>query len=657
MQFSHVDKPIAIGPVTLKNRVCRSAHVTGFANGMVTPDLIAYHAARARGGVALSVLEVLSVHPSSPSGLNAWMPGIADSYGPLVDACRPHGMKLFHQIWHGGHNFVPVDESAPWSASATAGVNVGQVAIAMTKTMIDDVVEGFARAAEMCQRAGIEGAEIHAAHGYLCAQFLSPLSNRRTDDYGGSFENRARFTLEVMRAVKGAVSRDFALGVRVAPDLLAGGIGVAESIQLLELLEAENLIHFVDCSLGNYQTFDKIFSGMHDPAGYELPTSAQIARATKLPVMVTGRFRTLEEADATIRAGDADIVSMTRAHIADPDIVRKTLEGRAEDVRPCIGCNQGCLGGLFGPRRRLGCTVNTAAGRELSFDEQALDPAEKPQRIVVVGGGPAGMEAARIARIRGHKVILMEAQAQLGGQINLACKAPTRRGIMDITVWQEEQVFKLGVDVRLSTYAEADDILAESPDHVIIATGSFPAMDGVQLSNPGEPIEGFDHRSVASSHDLFFGSAPPLGARAVVIDDAGHYEGIAAAEYLLFQNVAVTFVSRHISFAPMVETAMMTTPALRRLTPLGLQVRLRSRAVRIRDGGVEIAPTYLPAQTQETEFLPADTIIFISANVPNNGLLAELRDAGVKVTAVGDANAPRFLQAAIRDGFLAGAAA
>jgi 2,4-dienoyl-CoA reductase-like NADH-dependent reductase (Old Yellow Enzyme family) len=654
--FTHVDKPLTIGPVTLKNRVCRSAHVTGLANGRVTPDLVAYHEARARGGVGMSILEVLSVHPSSPSSLNAWLPDIADSYGPLVEACRTHGMELFHQIWHGGSNFVPVDESAPWSASPVPGVSVGQVPVAMTKTMIDDVIEGFARAAAMCESVGLSGAEVHGAHGYLCAQFLSPLTNRREDDYGGSFENRARFTVEVMRAVKGAVSKDFAVGIRLAPDLLVGGIGVADSIRLLKMLEAEALLHFVDCSLGNYQTFDKIFSGMHDPAGYEMETSAQIAHATELPVMVTGRFRTLEEADAVIRAGDAQLVSMTRAHIADPDIVRKTLAGRPEDVRPCIGCNQGCLGGLFGPRRRLGCTVNTAVGRELMFDENSFEPAPTRKKIVVVGGGPAGMEAARVASRRGHEVVLLEAQPALGGQVTLSSKAPTRRGIIDITVWQEEQVYKLGVDVRLSTYAELDDILAECPDEVILATGSFPTLDGVQLSNPGEPIEGIGNRGVMSSHDLFYGANPPLGERAVVIDDVGHYEAIAAAEYLQSLGLAVTFVTRHISFAPMVETAMMTTPALRRMGPKGLQVRLRSRAIRIGDGGVEIGPTYLPTQSQQTELIPADTVVIVSANTPNNGLLEELRGAGIKVTAVGDANAPRFLQAAIRDGYLAGAA-
>jgi hypothetical protein len=447
------------------------------------------------------------------------------------------------------------------------------------------------------------------------------------------------------------------MGVRVAPDLLVGGVDVGDYIALVKLLEAEKLIDFVDCSLGNYQTFDKIFSGMHDPAGYELPTSSQLAHATNLPTLVVGRFRTLEEADAVIRAGDGDLVCMTRAHIADPDIVRKTLAGHPEDVRPCIGCNQGCLGGLFGPRRRIGCTVNAIVGREAAFDEDAPRPLAVRKKVVVVGGGPAGMEAARVAAKRGHQVVLMEADNRLGGQVNMAAQAPTRRGILDITVWLEEQVYKLGVDVRLNAYAELEDVLAQEPDAVILATGSLPRMDGVQFSNPGEPSTGMDRPEVISSHDLFSGaSSRPLGARAVVIDDVGHYEAVAVAEHLMSKGMTVTYVSRHISFAPLVETAVMTTPALRRMGVKDLKIRLRSRAISIDEGGVLIGPTFLPKDTNQVERIPADTVVFVSANQANNILADELRAAGVTVTTVGDANAPRFMQAAIRDGFLAGQA-
>jgi thioredoxin reductase len=282
-----------------------------------------------------------------------------------------------------------------------------------------------------------------------------------------------------------------------------------------------------------------------------------------------------------------------------------------------------------------------------------LEPAETPKKVVVVGGGPAGMEAARVAALRGHKVVLMEAASALGGQVNIASQAPKRAGIRDITVWLEEQIYSLGVDVRVSTYADAADILSEEPDQVIVATGSLPRMDGVQISNPGEPIVNMTRKGVMSSHDVFT-SGQDFGATAVVVDDVGHYEGIAVAEFLQSRGLTVTYVSRHISFAPLVENAMMSGPALSRLGVVNFQTRLRSRAIAIDDVGVVIGPIFMPANTNQAEHLPADTVVFISPNQPFEEVSEAVRAAGVEVTVVGDALSPRFLQAAIRDGFLAG---
>lgn len=656
MALTHVTTPITIGKVAIKNRVFRSAHVTGFAINGVPDDFIAYHAARARGGVGLSMLEVLSVHPTSPVYMNAWGPDMSDGYRRLVDACAPHGMKLFQQIWHGGHNALPVDGGPPWSASDIPGPQIGVAAIAMTKTMIDTIVGAFAETAAKCERWGLDGIEVHAAHGYLPAQFFSPNANKREDDYGGSFENRARFIIEAVQACRDATSRDFAIGIRVADDLTEGGVRSDDYLKLCQMLEARGLVDFVNISLGNYQKFHKIFSGMHDPMGYELPTSRVISRPLTVPTMVIGRFRTLEEADQVIRDGDADLVGMTRAHIADPDIVRKTLAGRAEEVRPCIGCNQGCLGGLFGPVQRMGCTVNPGVGFEAAIGDDRLVQAERPRKVMVVGGGPAGMEAARVAALRGHKVVLAEAERDLGGAVKLAAKAPSRYGIADINSWLEQEIFRLGVEVRLSTYVDADDIVAEAPGAVIVATGSVPRMDGIQISNPGEPIDGIDRPNVLSSNDLFAEARRDLGRHAVVIDDSGHYEAIAAAEYLQSKGLAVTYVSRHHAFAPGVEWAMMTEPALERLSRGEFRLMLRTRAIAVEDGGVVVGPTYLPRGSNQREKIPADTIVFVSVNRSNRGLADALEGSGIEVHVVGDANSPRLMPAAIREGHLAGAA-
>jgi len=650
--LTHVDRPIRIADCEIKNRVVRTAHATGL--GPMNDDLIAYHAARARGGVGLSILEILSVHPTSPASLNAFDPSMPERYGRLVEAVRPTGMRLFQQVWHGGQNSVPLDGSPPWGPSDRPSVTLGVPTIPMTKVMIDEIVGAYADATAKCAAWGLDGVEIHCAHGYLPAQFLSPNVNVREDEYGGPFENRVRFIQEMMRAVRAAAPAGFPVGVRLAPDFTAGGVSSEDGLRVAQLLEAEGLIDFVDVSAGNYQSFPKMIGGMHEPMGYELPTSTPITTKVKSVTLVTGRFRTLEEADQVIRNGEADLVGLTRAQIADPDLVRKTLEGRAEEVRPCIACNQGCVGNLLGPRHRIACAVNPAAGFETRIGDPK--PAAQPRSVLVVGGGPAGLEAARTAALRGHRVILAEAEPDLGGALKLARQAPTRHGMGDFVAWLEAEIYRLGVDVRLSTYLDADDIVALAPDAVIIATGSTPRMDGVQTSNPGEPIRGLDRPNVISTTDLFGARSRDWGRTAVVADDAGHYEGVAAAEALLNQGLEVTYVTRHVSFAPGVETALMTEPALQRLARGAFRQRLRSRVLALQDRTAVIAPTYLPADGNHGETVGADVVVLVSANQPNRDLHAALVGRVPSLAIVGDANAPRYLEIAVREGHLAAAA-
>ncbi|MEY4238122.1 MAG: hypothetical protein RL339_723, partial [Pseudomonadota bacterium] len=408
MALTHVLEPIRIGGCLVPNRVVRTAHATAIGGGVMSDDLIAYHERRARGGVGLTILEILGVHPTSLAPLNMIDPTLDAGYAKLLHAVEPHGMKVFQQIWHAGHNGRTLDGSPPWGPSTVANPLGADVPVPMSKAMIDEIVAAYAAACARCEKAGLHGAEVHGAHGYLIQQFLSPNINRREDEYGGSFENRMRFMLEVMRACRAATSQDFALGIRLASDGSAGGVGTAENIRAAQALEAEGLIDFVNVSLGSYHSFPKMIGGMHEPVGYELPEAVPVTRAVKVPTIVTGRFRTLEEADQTIRAGDADLVGMTRAHIADPDIVRKTKQGRVAEIRPCIACNQGCVGGLFDVGR-LGCAVNVETGHELALDQDQLGQSGTPGKVVIVGGGVGGMEAARVAALRGHRVVLFEA--------------------------------------------------------------------------------------------------------------------------------------------------------------------------------------------------------------------------------------------------------
>ncbi len=641
--------PIQLGKLSVPNRVVRTAHGTGIGLGTMNDDLIAYHVARAKGGVGLTIIEALSVHPSAHAFLNADAPGLVEGYRKLMDEVRPYGMRVFQQLYHGGNEIPPSDGSPPWSSSDTVGAFVGIPSQAITKAQIAELIEGYVSAAVNAEKGGLHGVEFHCAHGYLMQQFLSPLYNFRTDEYGGSFENRVRLPTEILTRICAAVSSDFVVGVRLGSELLTGGMGPDEVTAVANHFDALGLIDYINLTTGTDYNAHKIIGAMHEPAGYELPADVPVKKAVRLPVIVTGRFRTLEEADQVLIAGEADMVAMTRAHIADPDIVKKTVEGREDEIRPCLGCNHGCIGGLVSAYR-IGCTVNVAIGAERSMAEDLITKTDAPKTVLVVGGGPGGMEAARIAALRGHRVILAEATNDLGGSINIAKRAPRRMGIADITDWLQREIYRLGVDVRLSTYVQADDVRAIAPDVVIVATGSFPRMDGRQLFVPGETATGIDLPHVVSSHDLLLeGSNRNWGTRALVYDDAGHYEGLAAAEYLIEQGLSVTYATGHISVAPKLEPSLSVDPALERLAKGDFRVMTRAKLVSVAKDCATVGYRY-GGKPVEVE---ADTVVFISHNLPNRELLDELQDFSGQVIAVGDVKSPRYLQIAIREGHMA----
>lgn len=654
MKYTHVDKPLKIGPVNIKNRIVRPAHVTLIGGGTVNDDLIAYHEARAKGGAALSIIEVMGVHTSCPGTLNSFDPNLEGIYPSLVEACHKHGMKIFQQLWHGGHNtLMPSPDGSPlYSASAVRGLNNKETPVPLSKSKIKEIIASFAAAAVKCVEWGVDGVEVHCAHGYLPAQFLSQAFNLRTDEYGGSLENRTRFIIELLEAVRSAVPNDVAVGVRVAPDGLEGGAGVEDYQYVIAELERRKLVDYINISQGNYQTFPKMIGGMHEPAGYEMELSTLLTARTKLPTLVTGRFRTLEEADQVVRAGEADMVGMVRAMIADPELVNKSLNDQAEDVRPCIGCNQACVAGIFKTALpKMGCTVNPGVGFERNLSDAHITAAEIKKKIVIIGGGPAGMEAARIAALRGHDVSLYEAQKTLGGKLRYAALAPTRAGILDIAIWQEEQLYKLGVKILLNTFLDIDEAKAMNPDLLIIAVGATPRSDGKQLANPGEKLSLLNGATVKTSVELFEEGINYQGRNVTVIDDLGEYEAVACAEYLLSQGATVNYVTRHISFAPHGEFALMTEPALTRLYGDSFNLMLRSRVTEFDGRVVSILPTYIDRHHTAKTYESTD-LIYVSSgesNVEHIGFDNELTYENTMI--IGDAKSSRSLVEAIDDGF------
>lgn len=657
MKLTHILKPITINKLEVKNRIFRPGHGTYYGRGEISDALIAYHEARARAGVGLSTLEVCCVHPSTSSNrtIYGWDDNIIPGFSRIAAAMHRHEMKLFIQLWHGGHHWPNIDGSPPWSASDVPSP-WGLVPTPMSRDQIGEIVAAFAAAARRAREGGLDGVELHMGHGYLIHQFLSPLTNTRTDTYGGSPENRARFGLEVLQAVRREVGADFAVGIRISDSHVPGGLTAEECADIVRCYIREGLLDFVNASMGSYHDVPSMLPAMDTPTGAMLPSSGKIAAAAKGKVvsMVVGRYRTLEEADQAMREGVADIVGINRAMIADADLVSKTLAGEGERVRPCIGCNQGCVGGILSPQPHMGCTVNPTVGFESTLGEHLISKAERGARVVVVGGGPAGMEAARVAALGGHKVTLFEAQSRLGGALNIARRAPKSAQIGDFSVWLEQEIYRLGVDIRLSTYAEAGEVTAEQPDAVIIATGAVARTDGFQASIPGRPARGVRQPHVYTAYDIFDVPRGQLGRCAVVFDDVGHYEALGVAEHLVDQGLSVTFVTRYASLSPKIDAIQRLEPVLRRLRMGEFKLRVRGRIVEI--GASDCKLGWLEGDQIET--VPADTVVMVGYASPNRGLHEELSEANkaagnLILRIIGDAAAPRDLQVAVREGHMA----
>ncbi|WP_419924065.1 NAD(P)-binding protein [Candidatus Poriferisocius sp.] len=596
MSYEHVLAPIEINGLEIKNRVVRTAHGTNIGQGRITDELIAYHEARAAGGCGLTILEAASVHPTDMGTLRLHEASVVDDYRRLMDRLAPYDMAVFQQLGHLGYEGVTADGGPPWSASELAGPSIRRPAKAMTADDIAELTDAFAQAAQWATAGGLDGVEVHIAHGYLLQQFMSLATNRRTDHYGGSWENRIRLARGVVGAAREAIGPDVVLGVRVGSEAVGdGGVTEHDCAELVRVLADDGLIDYVNLTYGSCLRPHKIMGGMHEPPGYELEAAAPVVAAVDLPAIVTGRFRALAEADQLIADGVADMVGLTRAHIADPDLVAKSVAGRESEIRPCIAGNDGCVGGLN--RGRLSCAVNPRVGREA---EPPPGPSPQSRRVVVVGGGPGGMEAARLAAEQGHVVVLFEARHRLGGAVREAQRLPTRGLLGDICDWQEREMSRLGVDVRLNQTADVEAITAARPDLVVIATGAT----GAEIP------------------DI---SAVPQGGTAVVDDRFGGYEALGLAEWLATQGLAVTVTTPARRVAANALLDLVVQPALERLQVFDVQIKTK----------VDSPPQ-------------ADLILPVAKN-PYDPLSADLISAGLIVHVIGDAREPGRILSAIAD--------
>ncbi len=653
-QFDHLFTPLRIGNVEVRNRILTTAHGTNLGRqNRPSEEMAAYWGEKARGGVGLLILEASAIDPTSLASATrpaAYDPASIPGYRRIAEVVHGHGGVVFNQLIHVGYQghwwymgrFATAYSKGLWINAPSAAVSPHnrEMPHEMDQQDIHEVVESFARSAVNMREAGLDGVEIHGAHGYLLQQFLSPWTNQRTDEYGGSLENRLRLTLEVTEAVRAAVGRDFTVGIRVSGDeFVEGGLGLEDMKEVCGRLAATGLLDFFNVSQSSRASYQTMIPDMHFPVAPYVYLAVGIKSVVgSIPVFTIARILDPLQAEEILASGQADMVGMTRATIADPHLANKAQTGRLQEIRPCISCNQGCAG-MVHTGRPISCLMNVSAGRELAFGAGEIPPAMDRKRVVIAGGGPAGMEAARVAAQRGHEVILLEAEGRLGGQINLAVRAPGRQEMGGITSYLSRQLERLPVQVRLNTRATLDEVLALRPDAVIVATGSRPRPPALPGSRNGQTF---------TAHDVLAGRMPP-GGRVVLVDGDAHHKAASTAEHLADAGKEVIMVTRLANVA--LDVPMVNQPGLyERLYRKGVQVRPHSEVVRMEGHDLVLRNAY----SLREEILPGiDAVVFVVPNQADDGLYRALTGRVPELYPVGDCLAPRQALEAIREGHLA----
>ncbi|MDD1147600.1 FAD-dependent oxidoreductase [Pseudomonas sp. TNT2022 ID357] len=478
--FPHLFAPLQIRGKRLKNRIMSSGHDTSMpTDNLVNEQLIAYHRARAEGGVGLIVLQVAGVHDSARYTSHVLMAtddACIDGYRRLAETCHAHGTVVLSQIFHPGREIMESADgllAVAYAPSAVPNERFRVMPRALDQDMIDEIIQGYADAARRLHQAGLDGVELVASHGYLPAQFINPRVNRRTDGYNGELEQRLRFIREILGAMRASTDADFIIGLRISADERdPEGLTEDESLAAVQMLQGQlDYVHIVAGTSASLGGAVHIVPPMAVEAAYLAREAGTFKAKLSIPLFVTGRINQPQEAEAIIAKGQADVCGMTRALICDPQMPNKSDSGHAEDVRACIACNQACIG-HFHKGLPISCIQHPETGRELLYGQPK--PSARGKRILVVGGGPAGMKAAAVAAQRGHRVTLYEASAQLGGQIQLAQLLPRRSEFGGASTNLQREMQLAGVEVVRNTRVDRTLIERENPDHVIIATGAQP---------------------------------------------------------------------------------------------------------------------------------------------------------------------------------------
>jgi 2,4-dienoyl-CoA reductase-like NADH-dependent reductase (Old Yellow Enzyme family) len=657
--LSDLFSPITLGKCKVRNRILVSGHVNGMAGEESLPNdrELRYHEARAKGGFGLIVMGAAAVTPHSwlfPSVIKGWMDEIVPRYRRISEAVHAHGARLMVQAWHNGHQQTGFYSGTnAQSASQIVSAGQGEAPSVMDEDDIRQAIRDYVAFALRCKEGGLDGVELHFAHGYLPQQFLSPYSNIRTDRYGGSLENRMRFGMELIGAVREAVGGEFVVGLRITGDeMISTGLKLSDMKIVAPIWAGTGKIDYLNVSGGTYRSIAPFVGPMMVPAGAFAYMAAEIRQTVDIPVFAAVRINDPVMANNIVRNGEADMVVMTRASICDPEMPNKARAGRLDDVRQCIACNEGCWERIE-HHQPITCMQNPETGREGVY---RLERAPKPKKVVVVGGGPAGMKAAAAARERGHDVTLFERSPELGGSILIPARLPARQEWSQCVRFLSHELGRLGVKVRLGTEATADLVLGEKPDAVIVATGSKTfegASPDVVGPDAAIAIEAGAH--VVTAEDVIRGKAE-AGDMVVVADFQNYMKGLVTAEFLADQGKSVTLVM------PLPFRLLAANPYdIDKPTHAIQSLSLASKGVKkISEFEVKKASpgkvTIRNVFTEQEQELAADTLVTSYWRCSEAGLYAELkgRAKGLDVRRIGDCLAPRRVINAIHEGYRAG---
>ncbi len=644
-QFPHLFSPLRIRGKVLKNRIMSTGHDTSMpTDNLVNDQLVAYHTARAKGGVGLIVLQVAGVHDSARYTSHVLMAtddACIPGYRRIAEACHAEGTVVLSQVFHPGREIMESSDgllAVAYAPSASPNERFRVMPRELSQAMIDEIVQGYADAACRLHSAGIDGVEVVASHGYLPAQFLNPRVNRRGDGYNGDLDARLRFTREVIAAVRAATDEDFIIGLRISADERdPEGLTEDESLQAVKSLQNQlDYVHIVAGTSASLGGAIHIVPPMAIEAAYLASEAGTFKRSLEIPLFVTGRINQPQEAELIVARGQADVCGMTRALICDPQMPSKTESGHVEDVRACIACNQACIG-HFHRGYPISCIQHPETGRELIYAERQM--ATQRKRVLVVGGGPAGMKAAAVAAQRGHEVTLCEASAQLGGQVNLAQLLPRRAEFGGASTNLQREMQLAGVDVRRNTRVDRALVEQERPDVVIVATGATPYRP---------PYEEAGDLQVVDAWQVLRGEVK-IGRSVLVTDWRADWIAPGIAERLVREGhqVQLAVNGTHVGENLPLYVRDHLAGELHRL---GISITPYARLYGVDDSTVYLQHT---ASGEPMLVEGIDTLVLCQGHQPVDELADEIADLA-EVRRIGDCLAPRTAEEAIYEGLKAG---